>query len=70
MASYADFMPPILFLGFWLFFCYWISEMSGWRYLAQKYPGTKGFSKKKYIFKVYRCNKQTCRLIVAATTML
>lgn len=50
MASYSNFIPPILFLSFWLFFCYWLSEMSGWRYLAQKYPQQASFYGEKVYF--------------------
>ena len=50
MSTYSDFMVPILFISFWLFMCYWLSETSGWRYLAQRYPKPKALINGKIYF--------------------
>lgn len=50
MITFSDLIVPVVFLSFWLFMSYWLSEMSGWRYLAQKYPNQKRFSGEKIYF--------------------
>lgn len=54
MTSYPNVIPPILFIGFWLLLCYWFSETTGWRYLAQKYPKPAGISSETMHFQSLR----------------